>query len=196
MVHSPGRMLSPSEIYENFDALAQQKLVGGEFGLALMEAVGAPRATITKLKDEAATGSFSWTRMLRFETVALGDADRTLERMKAEAASAAKTKRPRLLVAYDGEGIAAHDTKIGDDIHEGVDVLPMEAEFFFPLGGHERYVPAPERQADVRATKHISRFFDAVRDANPGWSTEADRHAMNLFMVRVLFCLFASYAGF
>ncbi len=195
MVHSPGRMLSPSEIYENFDALAQQKLVGGEFGLALMEAVGAPRATITKLKDEAATGSFSWTRMLRFETVALGDADRTLERMKTEAASAARTKRPRLLVAYDGEGIAAHDTKIGDDIHEGVDVLPMEAEFFFPLGGHERYVPAPERQADVRATKHISRFFDAVRDANPGWSTEADRHAMNLFMVRVLFCLFAEDVG-
>lgn len=195
MVHSPGRMLSPSEIYENFDALAQQKLVGGEFGLALMEAVGAPRATITKLKDEAATGSFSWTRMLRFETVALGDADRTLERMKVEAASAAKTKRPRLLVAYDGEGIAAHDTKIGDDIHEGVDVLPMEAEFFFPLGGHERYVPAPERQADVRATKHISRFFDAVRDANPGWTTEADRHALNLFMVRVLFCLFAEDVG-
>lgn len=195
MVHSPGRMLSPSEIYENFDALAQQKLVGGEFGLALMEAVGAPRATITKLKDEAATGFFSWTRMLRFETVALGDADRTLERMKTEAASAAKTKRPRLLVAYDGEGIAAHDTKIGDDIHEGVDVLPMEAEFFFPLGGHERYVPAPERQADVRATKHISRFFDAVRDANPGWTTEADRHALNLFMVRVLFCLFAEDVG-
>ena len=195
MVHSLGRMLSPSEIYENFDALAQQKLVGGEFGLALMEAVGAPRATITKLRDEAATGSFSWTRMLRFETVALGDADRTLERMKTEAASAARTKRPRLLVAYDGEGIAAHDTKIGDDIHEGVDVLPMEAEFFFPLGGHERYVPAPERQADVRATKHISRFFDAVRDANPGWSTEADRHAMNLFMVRVLFCLFAEDVG-
>lgn len=195
MVHTPGRMLSPSEIYENFDALAQQKLVGGEFGLALMEAVGAPRVTITKLKDEAATGSFSWTRMLRFETVALGDADRTLEQMKAEAASAGKTKRPRLLVAYDGEGLAAHDTKIGDDIHEGVDVLPMEAEFFFPLGGHERYVPAPERQADVRATKHISRFFDAVRDANPGWATEADRHAMNLFMVRVLFCLFAEDVG-
>lgn len=195
MVPATGRMLSPSEIYENFDALAQQKLVGGEFGLALMEAVGAPRVTITKLKDEAATGSFSWTRMLRFETVALGDADRALERMKAEAASAGKTKRPRLLVAYDGEGIAAHDTKIGDDIHEGVDVLPMEAEFFFPLGGHERYVPAPERQADVRATKHISRFFDAVRDANPGWATEADRHAMNLFMVRVLFCLFAEDVG-
>ncbi|TXN17306.1 class I SAM-dependent DNA methyltransferase [Methylobacterium sp. WL122] len=195
MVPAAGRMLSPSEIYENFDALAQQKLVGGAFGLALMEAVGAPRVTITKLKDDAATGAFSWTRMLRFETVPLGAADRTLERMKVEAAAASKTKRPRLLVAYDGEGLAAHDTKIGDDIHEGIDVLPMEAEFFFPLGGHERYVPAPDRQADVRATKHISRFFDAVRDANPTWATDADRHALNLFMVRVLFCLFAEDVG-
>jgi hypothetical protein len=188
-------MLSPTEIYENVDALVLRKPPGGAFGLELMEAVGAPRATITKLKDEAAGGSFTWTRMLRFETVPLGEADRRLDQMKAEAAAAQKSKRPRLLIAYDGEGVAAHDTRIGDDLHEGIDVLPMEADFFFPLGGHERYVPTPERQADVRATKHISRFFDAVRDANPTWTTEADRHALNLFMVRVLFCLFAEDVG-
>ena len=188
-------MLSPTEIYENVDALALRKPPGGAFGLELMEAVGAPRATITKLKDEAAGGSFTWTRMLRFETVPLGEADRRLDQMKAEAAAAQKSKRPRLLIAYDGEGVAAHDTRIGDDLHEGIDVLPMEADFFFPLGGHERYVPTPERQADVRATKHISRFFDAVRDANPTWTTDTDRHALNLFMVRVLFCLFAEDVG-
>lgn len=188
-------MLSPGEIYENVDALALRKPTGSDFGLELMEAVGAPRATITKLKSEAASGSFLWTRMLRFETVPLGEADRKLEAMKTEAAAAPKSKRPRLLIAFDGEGVSAHDTKIGDDLHEGIDVLAMEADFFFPLGGHERYVPTPERQADVRATKHISRFFDAVRDANPAWTTEADRHAMNLFMVRVLFCLFAEDVG-
>ena len=188
-------MLSTDEIYENFDALAQRGLAGGDFGLELMEAVGAPRVTITKLRDAAVSGAFNWSRMLRFETVALGKADAALANMKAEAEAAPKARRPRLLVAFDGEGIAAHDTKIGDDLHVGVDVLPLDADFFFPLGGHERYVPAPERMADVRATRHISRFFDAVKDANPTWSGQAERHAVNLFMVRVLFCLFAEDVG-
>jgi len=40
-------------------------------------------------------------------------------------------------------------------------VLPLEADFFCPLDGHERYVPAPECFADIKATLHISRFFDA-----------------------------------
>ena len=39
-------MLSPTEIYDNVDALAVRKPTGGAFGLDLMEAVGAPRATI------------------------------------------------------------------------------------------------------------------------------------------------------
>jgi len=51
-------MLSPTEIYDNVDALALGKRAGGAFGLKLMEALGAPRATITKLSDEATTGSF------------------------------------------------------------------------------------------------------------------------------------------
>ena len=32
-------------------------------------------------------------------------------------------------------------------------------------------------------------------DANPGWTTEADRHALNLFMARILFCLFSDDVG-
>ncbi len=51
-------MLSPGEIYSNLDDLAANPPEGGAFGLALMEAVGAPRSTITKLKDKAADGAF------------------------------------------------------------------------------------------------------------------------------------------
>ena len=46
-------MLTPGEIYSNLDDLAANPPAGGEFGLALMEAVGAPRSTITKLRDTA-----------------------------------------------------------------------------------------------------------------------------------------------
>lgn len=191
-------MLTPGEIYSNLDDLAAKPPPGGEFGLALMEAVGAPRATITKLRDTAKDGAFLWARMLRFEATGQGGADAALDRMRAEADAAPKGRRPRILLAYDGERIAAYDTSPKFDeepLRVGLDMLSLEGDVFFPLGGHERYVPKKERMADVRATRFISRFHDAVRDANPGWTTEADRHALNIFMARILFCLFSDDVG-
>ncbi|HGM8642137.1 TPA: DNA methyltransferase [Pseudomonas aeruginosa] len=191
-------MLTPGEIYSNLDDLAAKPPAGGEFGLALMEAVGAPRATITKLRDTAKDGAFLWARMLRFEATEHGGADAALDRMRVEADAAPKGRRPRILLAYDGERIAAYDTspKFDEDpLRVGLDMLSLEGDVFFPLGGHERYVPKKERMADVRATRFISRFHDAVRDANPSWTTEADRHALNIFMARILFCLFSDDVG-
>jgi hypothetical protein len=191
-------MLTPGEIYSNLDDLVADPPAGGEFGLALMEAVGAPRSTITKLRDTAKSGAFTWTRMLRFEATEPGGADAALDRMRAEVEASPKGRRPRMLLAYDGERIAAYDTspKFDDEpLRVGLDMLSLEGDVFFPLGGHERYVPKKERMADVRATRFISRFHDAVRDANPGWKTEADRHALNIFMARVLFCLFSDDVG-
>lgn len=166
--------------------------------MALMEAVGAPRSTITKLRDTAKAGAFTWTRMLRFEATELGGADAALDRMRAEVEASSKGRRPRVLLTYDGERIAAYDTSPRFDeepLRVGLDMLSLEGDIFFPLGGHERYVPQKERLADVRATRFISRFHDAVRDANPNWTTEADRHALNIFMARMLFCLFSDDVG-
>lgn len=189
-------MLTPGEIYSNLDDLAAAPPAGGAFGLALMEAVGAPRSTITKLGEKAADGAFTWTRMLRFEATELGQSGEALERMRDEAEAAPRSRRPRILLAYDGEGIAAFDTKIADEpLRAGLDMLSLEGDVFFPLGGHERYVPKKERMADVRATRFISRFHDAVRDANPKWTRDDDRRALNIFMARILFCLFADDVG-
>lgn len=189
-------MLTATEIYDNLDKLVADPPEGGEFGLALMEAVGAPRTTITKLRDQAATGSFAWTRMLKFEAVALYHTDAALDRLREEAENTARSRRPRILVAYDGQNVAVFDTKLQDEpTRVSLDGLAIEGDMFFPLGGHERYVPPKEKLADVRATKLISRFHDAVKDANPDWTTTEHRHALNLFMARVLFCLFSDDVG-
>ncbi|MEZ5938420.1 MAG: DNA methyltransferase [Hyphomonadaceae bacterium] len=189
-------MLTPGEIYSNLDNLAANPPAGGAFGLALMEAVGAPRSTITKLREKAAEGAFTWTRMLRFEATEPGQAGKALDRMRDEAEASPKSRRPRILLAYDGDSIAAFDTRIADEpLRAGLDMLSLEGDVFFPLGGHERYVPKKERMADVRATRFISRFHDAVRDANPKWTTDDDRRALNIFMARILFCLFADDVG-
>jgi len=189
-------MLSPGEIYSNLDDLAADPPAGGAFGLALMEAVGAPRSTITKLGEKAADGSFTWTRMLRFEATEPGQAGKALDKMRAETEASPRSRRPRILLAFDGERVAAFDTRIADEpLRAGLDMLSLEGDVFFPLGGHERYVPQKERMADVRATRFISRFHDAVRDANSKWTSDEDRRALNIFMARILFCLFSDDVG-
>ncbi len=189
-------MLSPTEIYDNVEALVARRPDRADFGLELMDAVGAPRATITKLRAEAAGGgTFAWTRMLRFALVDKGATVSSIEAMRAEEEAKPKARRARIVIAYDGDAIAIRDTKIGDEQRLSLDALAYEADILFPLGGHERHVPDPERLADIRATKHLSRLFDAVRDANPGWKGEADRHALNVFMARVMFCLFSDDVG-
>ena len=189
-------MLSPTEIYDNVEVLVARRPDRAGFGLELMDAVGAPRATITKLRAEAAgSGSFVWTRMLRFALVDKGATVPSIEAMRAEEEAKPKARRTRIVIAYDGDAIAICDTKVGDEQRLSLDTLAYEADILFPLGGHERHVPDPERLADIRATKHLSRLFDAVRDANPGWNGEADRHALNVFMARVMFCLFSDDVG-
>ena len=87
-------MLAPTEIYDNGEALTTRRIKGVEFGLELMEAVGAPRATITRLRDDVAAGVFTWTRMLRFEAVARGETEATLDRMRTEADADRKRSDP------------------------------------------------------------------------------------------------------
>ncbi len=187
--------LSPTEIYDRLDALVACAPAPEEFGLRLLEAVGAPAASVTRARKDAVDGGFTWSRMLRYEVAPGGDVSVALEAMRREADATPKSRRPRLLVAFDGESLAAFDTKISDSLSVSLEMLPPEAEFFFPLGGLERYVPAPERLADVKATKRVSRLYDAVRDVNPDWNTDDHRHALNVFMTRVLFCLFAEDVG-
>lgn len=52
-------MLTSTEIYDNVEAPVARRPAPGDFGLDLMDAVGAPRAKITKLHAEAAIGSIA-----------------------------------------------------------------------------------------------------------------------------------------
>lgn len=107
-------MLSPTEIYDNVEALVARRPDRTGFGLELMDAVGAPRATITKLLAEAAGGgSFAWTRMLRFALADKGATVSSSDAMRAEEEEAKpKARRTRIVIAYDGDAIAIRDTKV------------------------------------------------------------------------------------
>lgn len=187
--------LTPTEINDRLDAIAEKPPSVETFGFDLMEAVGAPAAAITRARSDATAGCFTWSSLLRYEASVDGDTDIMLDKLKQEISGLRKSQKPRLLVTYNGVNLSAYDTKILDTRSIYIDHLRHEADFFFPLGGIERCIYDKDQIADVYATKCVSRLYDAIRDHNKNLEDENHKQELNIFMIRLLFCLFAEDIG-
>ncbi|WRH77257.1 MAG: DNA methyltransferase [Sphingobium sp.] len=198
--------LNTIQIEEELDQLVFDVSAGTvslhDFPFRLMEAYQASRNEVSKLRMKHPEGVVStdilWPRKLLYRPAAPGQAQAALEALKASQAgikAAAAKNAPRFLVSTDGEEFVAVDTKTGEtpDFDE-LSKLPVNYDFLMPMFGGERYKPVPETEADVRAARHMAKFHDAIRDANPTWGAERV-HDLNLFMTRLLFVMFAEDTG-
>ncbi|OQX02355.1 MAG: SAM-dependent methyltransferase, partial [Thiothrix lacustris] len=69
--------------------------------------------------------------------------------------------------------------------------LPQHFDFFLPWAGMEKQQFQSENPADVKAAERMGRLYDLIHTDNKGF----DRHALNLFLSRLLFCFFAEDTG-
>lgn len=95
--------------------------------------------------------------------------------------------KPRYIMVTDFKNVLAEDTKTGDTLDVEFERLPQKFEFFLAWNGIERADFDKENPADIRAAERFAKLYDVVLKDNP----EATRHGLNLFLIRVLFCLFA-----
>jgi hypothetical protein len=133
-----------------------------------------------------------WPRKLHFRTAAKGA---TASTMDAMAGGPIIKDRPRFLLVTDGEEVSARDTKADETLHIAFDKLTDRFDFFLPLAGFESYAGVKENQADVKASGKLSKLYDEIVAQNPGWTAPEKRHALNQFMTRLLFCMFAEDTG-
>lgn len=190
--------MNPTEIANALHALAQEPFDPVGFGLAFAEATDNPQATLAKLRNGTADksdvqGGMLLARKFHFAPAATGDLEAVLEQLRASKKN--KTGKPAILLATDGQTIAAEHPKSGDKLHCDFSELGAKFAFFLPAAGKERYRAAEENPIDVRATGKLARLYDALLKANPDWRSEERRHDMNLFMTRLIFCLFAEDVG-
>jgi len=198
--------LNTIQIEEGLDQLVSDVSAGTvslhDFPFRLMEAYEASRNEVSKLRMKHPEGPVAtdilWPKKLLYRPAAPGQAQAALEALKTSMTGkkgAAAKNAPRFLVSTDGEEFVAVDTKTGETPDfDGLSKLPVNYDFLLPMFGVERYKPAPETEADVRAARHMAKFHDAIRDANPTWGAERT-HDLNLFMTRVLFAMFAEDTG-
>ncbi|MCR5259117.1 MAG: hypothetical protein K6E40_13290, partial [Desulfovibrio sp.] len=108
---------------------------------------------------------------------------------------ALKIQKIRFILVTDFDRALGVDLKVGDQISFDFADFKAQYEFFLPLTGlYEKPIAYSEHPADVKACEKMGRLYDGIRAFNK-YEGEEDRHALNLFLVRLLFCFFAEDTG-
>ncbi|MGV1754047.1 class I SAM-dependent DNA methyltransferase [Agrobacterium sp. CG674] len=190
--------MNPTEIADALDVIAKEKFDPGEFGYSFAQATDNAQATVSKLRAGTTNksdlaGGVLLNAKFHYVPALPGMAAQMLDALRASKRNA--KAKPAILIATDGEMIAAEHPKSGETLHCPFGELGTQFAFFLPAAGKERYRAAEENPVDIKATGKLAKLYDALLRANPDWAGPERRHAMNLFMTRLIFCLFSEDVG-
>lgn len=159
------------------------------FVFDLMTAYDFPKSTISKLKiknkkhdDLVVPGK------LHFVGVSKKELDSKFAELVKEYSTVKKV--PRFIIVTDYQDLKAYDTKVAEKLDTEIKNLSKHPDFFLPWVGIEKKVFQGENPADVKAAEKLAKFFDLILKDNLKL-VEKNRHALNVFLTRILFCFFA-----
>ncbi|MDY7783955.1 DNA methyltransferase [Aeromonas caviae] len=170
-----------------------------EFIFGFMAAYGLPKATITHIRQGGSrnlakeAGHVGINSKFYFQPVDDGaDIELLFEQRIAECAS---TKHKyRFVILTDFVRFLAWDVLTEERLDTELGELFREYGFFLPLAGLEKAILGAENPADVKAAEKMGKLFDLIKSLNE-LSRPEDIHALNVFLTRLLFCLFAEDTG-
>lgn len=161
---------------------------GSDFLSAFLSAYGFANATIKKTitNGPGEGGKYSIRQKLLFVPLAAGS---NVEKSYLDAIEAA-THKERFVVVTDYERLMAKDMLSDRGIDVPFDELPDSYEFFLPWCGRETVEQMVENPADVKAATQMGHLFESIKKDNED-NAELTEEALNVFLTRLLFCLFA-----
>jgi hypothetical protein len=185
------------EIESAISDLAQQPFDPAEFPYAFLEAFGNKATTIKRLRSGTSNKSDfsgSWGGVLQTNNIhiAVAEAGAVTETLAALKVSPATTRaKAKFVLATDGEMLEAEELESGETVACKYEEFPDYFGFFLPLAGITTVKQVRESSFDIRATSRLNRLYVELLKDNPSWGTEEQRHEMNHFMARLIFCFFA-----
>lgn len=190
--------VNQAKIFEQLESLVES-VDTNEFIYGFLTAFNFPKATITQVRQDGARnvakipGHVGLKNKLYYFPVEEGqDIDAALDEQIADP-SIAKNKI-RFILTTDFERFLAWDTATSERLDIDFEVLHRNYSFFLPLVGLEKAILNSEKPADVKAAVKMGKLFDLIR-VNNHLSKPEDIHALNVFLTRLLFCLFAEDTG-
>jgi hypothetical protein len=168
-----------------------------EFIYSLLSAYGHPRASIARLRKGTSnlskkSGELLWKKNVFFRIEQRLDLHVVIDECRKSPEIA--KNHPRFVIVTDMKTLLAVDTKTADSLDISIRDLPKYYDFFLPWAGLEKSRIQSENPADIKAAERMGRLYDLILADNPA-RTKEERHSLNVFLSRLLFCYFAEDTG-
>jgi hypothetical protein len=181
------------EIEEAISALFDKPCEPETFPAEFLEAFGNKTTTIKRLQSAASLSDIDGAVLLRnnihLKVCTEGQVGSVFNQIKI---SPTTTKnKVKFILVTDGATVEAEDLS-GDAplVCEYAD-FPNHFGYFLPLAGIETVKQIRDSSFDIRATSRLNRLYVELLKDNSDWGTSENRHEMNHFMARLIFCFFA-----
>lgn len=181
------KLLNITEIEDRTKVLVEN-LNKSTFIIDFVSLFDITKTTITRA-SKVASDDFIIKNKLYFRKVenqpllALTEIDKELE---------GQARKSRFIITTDFQELYAKDTQTGLTLAISFNDLPAHCDFFLPWNGIEKIDYDKENPADVKAAERFTKLYDELISINPELAiTEIDGKSFNLFLIRVLFLLFA-----
>lgn len=194
-----------TQFFENLDKLTTKvidKNKKDDFIYEFLALLDVSKSTITSLKKNDGrynvaanpdSGEVANKQRIYFKPVS---ADQDLSKALSELKNSPiiSQHKIRMVMVTNFETILINDTKYDETLDCDFTDLYKNYHFLLPLAGLERARDYSEHPADVQASEKMGRLFDHIRKHND-FDTADDIHALNIFLTRLLFCLYAEDTG-
>lgn len=203
--------LSVREIEQRVTQIAEQDEFGDDLLFDLLLAYGRAQSNVTRLRKgsynvaEDPSRDYAQKNIVYFRPLVDGDAPTTPAAREAKLLDAVQHLRThervvryntRFVIATDYHWLAAVDIQTNENRIFPLGQLAKHYSFFLPWAGMEKAQYAAEKHADTKAAQHMGELFDALVKTNSvSLQTDEDRHRLNVFFTRLLFCYFAEDTG-
>ncbi|ELB1641648.1 class I SAM-dependent DNA methyltransferase [Vibrio alginolyticus] len=190
--------VNQAKIFEQLEKLVEAP-DPSEFIYGFLTAFNFPKATLTQIRQGGSRNVAKIkghvglkNKLYYFPAKGDQDVDSALDDVIADPMIA--QNKIRYVLTTDFERFLAWDTATNERLDIDFEVLHRNYSFFLPLVGLEKAILNSEKPADVKAAVKMGKLFDLIRVHNH-LNTPEDIHALNVFLTRLLFCLFAEDTG-
>ncbi len=177
--------------------LLVENLTEETFIYDLLLAYEQPKSSITRLQKgdynlSKTDGEVLWKKKLFFKKENDNDLHCLIDNLKSDPLII--KHHPRFIVVTDFQTLLSIDTRTEDTLDTKIGNLAKHVDFFLPWAGREKSRFPSEKLADIKAAERMGLLYDLILEGNPT-ENEPDRHALNIFLSRLLFCFFAEDTG-
>lgn len=182
-----------AKIEQNIKALLDRGIDKDKFIYEFLLSFGVSKSIVTRLEKtyinkSKILGNLEWKNKLIFNSVSSDELLNAFGELKLNFKN--YKLNPRFIIVTDFLNIYAYDIKADDTLNIPFGELIFNTDFFLPLAGIDKYEAPEEAQADVKAADKMAKLFELLSHDNP-LTNQQEVHSLNIFLTRLLFCLFA-----